>query len=148
MLLLIDAAQDEDSGGTQTILNVLVKCWDPSSQTFGLLVLTLRYVAHNLVVDTLYPVCSNSFRQHMQTRSEYDPFKVPTFLELLDNPPRELLEQGTGQTRKLRLLAVLREAKVVLAVCQGLAPELTSLLEVLGEVMIVGIDGVVPNEDP
>lgn len=87
MPILIDAAQNENSGGTQTILNILVECWYPSSQTFGLLVLALRNVAHNLVIYTLYPVCNHGFHQHMQTRSEYDPFREPTFLELLDNPP-------------------------------------------------------------
>jgi hypothetical protein len=37
---------------------------------------------------------------------------------------------------------------VVLAVLQGLAPEVTSFLEVFREIMVVGVEGVIPDEDP
>lgn len=72
----------------------------------------------------------------------------PTLLEPLDDPPRKLLEQPARKTREFRLLGVPREAEVVLAVVECLAPEPARLLEILGHVVVVGVDGVVPDEDP
>lgn len=71
-----------------------------------------------------------------------------TFLELLNDPLREILEQCTGKTRQIWLLSTLGEAKVVLAVRQGVSPKSARFLEVLGEVMVVGVNGIIADEDP
>jgi hypothetical protein len=71
-----------------------------------------------------------------------------TIRELLNNSPRKLLEQATSKTRTLWLFAVLGETQVVLAVAQYLLPEEACLLEVVREIVVVSVDGVVPKENP
>jgi len=75
--------------------------------------------------------------------------RPPTLLELLHNPPRKLLEQPARKARKFRLpLSLLGQAQIVPAVVERPAPEPARLLEVLRELLVVGVDGVVPDEDP
>lgn len=103
--VLIDAAENIDGGSAQAVLYILVQCRDPSGEALGLFLLTLGEVMHELVIDSLYPICSRGLISdaHRQPTCVIQPrhirfwnFSTILFAKFLNNAQARLGKSGSS----------------------------------------------------